>query len=294
MNQEGENDPRTIVHTEPSKTEKKKGDDHRTPVIKSRETPPNPPNTNDKQTRGERYFYLGTQAALVIITAIGIRIAIESLNTLNNSVNAANRQATAANTQAAAASTAAQAAVNANIESDIQFRLSERPWVGLASLRNVGPVVLNRNQTGHVEIRVTLENGGRSPAIGVISFYDLIFARSPDDAVKVTNRLFCDRDTLTVFTSGLEGIMMFPNIPDSSYQRVTTNGPPIGKSTGGNYMILLVACIGYHNQLGELFHAEPIWLYEGKDKARSFDIRRAKKIVGRFQTVLYHPIASFK
>jgi hypothetical protein len=230
---------------------------------------------------------LFTQRAIVFITLVGIAIALFSLRSLNHSVDVANQQA-------AAASTAAQAAVNANLESDRQFRLSERPWVGYTSLRNTGPIIFDKPRAAaHVNIHVTVQNGGRSPAISVISFYDLVLATSTEEAVKTINKEWCDRDTLTFFTGELSGTIMLPNIPDSYYDRVAASGPPVGKPTDGKYMIFLGACIGYRNQFGELFGSEPIWLYEGQDKARSFDIRRAKRIRGRFQIAPYNPTAGF-
>jgi hypothetical protein len=104
------------------------------------------------ERRGEDLLskLLVTQRAIVFITLVGIAIALFSLRSLNHSVDVANQQA-------AAASTAAQAAVNANLESDRQFRLSERPWVGYTSLRNTGPIIFDKPRAAaHVNIHVTV------------------------------------------------------------------------------------------------------------------------------------------
>jgi hypothetical protein len=103
VNHEGQKGHGAINHAKPSKGHGKGSGEHGASDVESRKPPPNPPAGNDKQTRGERYFYLATQAALVVITGVGIAIAICSLNSLNESVLAANRQAESAASQAATA-----------------------------------------------------------------------------------------------------------------------------------------------------------------------------------------------
>ena len=120
MGQFGDENKRASDDSDPTQKQAGEREGIPTTVVKATETPPNPPATDNPQTRGERYFYLGTQAALVVITGIGIAIAICTLKSLNKSVNAANKQAAAAATQATIARE--------------QFEATQRAWIGVDSV----------------------------------------------------------------------------------------------------------------------------------------------------------------
>jgi hypothetical protein len=117
-------------------------------IVKPTEAKPNPPTATNEQTRGERRFYLGTQSALVVITAFGIAIAVCTLRSLNRSVSASIDQAHSAATQACIAQQ--------------EFELSERPWVSVVPTRFTD-LVFDKNGA-HIGVTFSLENSGHSPA----------------------------------------------------------------------------------------------------------------------------------
>jgi hypothetical protein len=144
---------RAAHYTEPTKEKSYDGTDLMTrSVIELGETPPNPPAAKNEQTRGERYFYLGTQAALVVITGVGIAIAICTLRSLNESVKASNAQASAAATQAAIA--------------DEAMRVGNRPYVQVSkSLSSKQSWEWTLDKKGNrIGVQLYLENAGNTPA----------------------------------------------------------------------------------------------------------------------------------
>ncbi len=147
MNHEGDNDKGTNYHAEPSEYDSGRGADENTAIVESGKPPPNPPDASDKQTRGERYFYLGTQAALVVVAGIGIAIAICTLRSLNQSVIAQTSAVEAARKANEIAQqtleTEARAYISIENARVIQFGIGRTPRF-TCILRNTGHVPATR------------------------------------------------------------------------------------------------------------------------------------------------------
>lgn len=148
MSDERQREERATDHAEPTEKKQDSGSDRMRLVVELGKTPPNSPATKSEQTRGERYFYLGTQAALVVITGIGIAVALYSLSDLNQNVAETHKQAIAAATQAAIAQQ--------------EFELSERPWVSVEPAQ-ISDLTFDGNGA-HFSVVFVIKNIGHSPA----------------------------------------------------------------------------------------------------------------------------------
>lgn len=190
MGQFGDENKRASDDSDPTQKQAGEREGIPTTVVKATETPPNPPATDNPQTRGERYFYLGTQAALVVITGIGIAIAICTLKSLNKSVNAANKQAAAAATQATIARE--------------QFEATQRAWIGVDSVE-VKNVARIPQSSYSFSIFVNGRNFGHAPATNIKVAWDL--AATPDDLAKKAKTICHGRQFGTLKTD----VTLFPD-----------------------------------------------------------------------------------
>ncbi len=132
-----------------------------------------------------------------------------------------------------------------------QFQSSERPWVGLIYLYHEGPVIFDSARGARVDVALTVENGGHSPAVNVFYFLQLVVAPNADDALQFMRANWCNRTKLTEVTNAF-GQMLLPNLPDYDKTTITTVGPPVGNPPNGKYGIFLTSCIGYHDPSGDL------------------------------------------
>ncbi|HEY6298069.1 MAG TPA: hypothetical protein VIW95_00365 [Candidatus Binatus sp.] len=199
MDQKGDDSRRTGEYQKGSAEVAEKKDRYTNVLEKQPEGTP-PPITRAKyeQTRAYAYAYLASQFLITIVAAVGIAIAICSLNSVNESVGVAKDQA---HTALIAAQTA-----------QTQLELSERPWLKVEA--HIHGVIDFNKRSIYVPITWVVSNSGHSPAVraSVLPVVADIFRKNPIDEQKQACQENHPFGVTTVFPNDSSSIEMYPSI----------------------------------------------------------------------------------
>ena len=134
-------------------------------------------------------------------------------------------------------------------QSDRQFAISHRPWVGIKSLDKVSPLVFDMDGV-HTKADFTVKNGGSSPAINVINQGHLVVKTyvsidmNPLDRLRNDAGFICAPDLALALHTNQIGLFLLPG-EEQPFPSAELAAKKQDIPVGDLVQVYWVGCMGY-------------------------------------------------